>query len=124
MTRATAGRRLAHVLLASMLAAQLAACGSTGSGDISGDDVVSGLGSALSLATAVAGVANSSGGGGGRNYSTPSHSAPAPAYKAPASAGYSQRGAFEDCANLYNHPGMEQQRRTCQQRANNMGSLH
>jgi hypothetical protein len=44
------------------------------------------------------------------------------AYQLPASSGYSQRGAFEDCAALYAGvaPQMEA---TCRQRASNMNSL-
>ena len=107
--------------VAALACIHLGACAGTGS-NFDADDAISTMGSALSIASSAAGIASGMGGGG---YSAPrpTYTAPRQAYTPPPSNGYSQKGAFDDCARLYGSAGMEAQARACRQRSVNMGSL-
>lgn len=99
-----------------LLCAGLGGCFGNGGGDQVGEALQLGLGAAT-LGLAVAGVMPSgsspptyrSGGSGG--------------YVAPSGNGYSQKGAFDDCARLYGSVGARQQEAECRRRSANMGSL-
>ena len=99
----------------------LGACGSMGSN--SGvDDALELTTGMLNLGVAAAGLA----GGGGGSYSAPrSTPSSGSTYRAPQTGnGYSQKGAFDDCARLYGSVGANQQAAECRRRSTNMGSLH
>jgi len=107
--------RAVPALLAVLLAASVGACSTT---DFSTDDALSAVGTALDVANVALAV---SGGNTARGGATPP--APRGGYVPPAGNGYSQKGAFDDCARLYGSAGMEAQARECRKRSANMGSL-
>lgn len=102
------------------LSLNLGACFGGGSSDFSASEALE-LGTGmLALGAAAAGVASASSGSGYR----PS----APVYRSPAPVvsrgnGYSQKGAFDDCAAVYGSVGASAQADICRKRSANMGSL-
>jgi len=72
----------------------------------------------LNLGTAVAGATNGGGGSGGGD----SSGGGSPVI--PGGNGFSQRGAFDDCAKLFDAlgPAAAAQKAECEQRARNMGT--
>ena len=106
-------------IAASMLCLNLGACFGGGSSQFSADEAL-GLGvGMLSLGAAAAGVASAASGSGGYR---PSVQAASPTLQR--GNGYSQKGAFDDCAALYGSIGASSAAATCRQRSANMGSLH
>ncbi len=105
-------------LCAASLVFALMACASlnsSGNSDTSSiDDAITVLGGALDVLGAASTVA------GARN--TQPAAAPRSA-AVPATNGYSQRGAFEECERLYAANGRPDLARQCRERATNMGSI-
>lgn len=106
-----------HGVLASCMV--VAACSSDGGSPFSLDDLNSLMDATtqvLNLATGIAG-----GGGGG---SLPSFNAAPRAGQVTPSSGYSQRGAFDECAYLFEQGGDASGAAKCRTRATNMETAH
>jgi hypothetical protein len=98
----------------------LGACSSDGGSPFSLDD----LNSLMDATTQVLNLATGIAGGGGGGGSLPSfNTAPRAGQVAPPS-GYSQRGAFEDCATLFEQAGDASGAAKCRTRASNMETAH
>jgi hypothetical protein len=109
--------------IAIALSLNLGACFGSGSDVDVGDALQLGLGVAtLGLAAAsVAGGANTT-----TNYNVPvvqGSGTNGGSYTPRTGNGYSQKGAFDDCARLYGSVGATQQQAECRKRSSNMSSL-
>lgn len=108
-------------LTAAALCLALAGCVTDGNdGSASLDDAISLVNGAAGLTNAAAGLAAarsaSTAASGARTAATAANAGVA------ATNGYSQRGAFEDCARLYQQAGRPDLAQQCATRANNMST--
>ena len=116
------GIGMAGRVAAVALCLNLGACFGGGGSDFSAGDALE-LGTGmLALGAAAAGVASASGGGGYRP-STPSYRPASTGPVVQRGNGYSQKGAFDDCAAVYGSVGASAQAAECRRRSANMGSL-